>query len=134
MLGFNAAGDDGSGGSEGSENSASVESVHSGNDTVSAALEAQTNASGSLCLIAGILAIAWAVIMIVLRFLNIGLLNLGSKYFLAVVNKQIPKIIIMVILFTCHSSLGRHGEHHSVHSGTRCWLHYSCFRRRMEQP
>ena len=66
--------------------------------------QAMAVASGVLCLITGALLIIWAVIMIILRFLNIGLLNLGSKYFLAIVSI----IIIFIILNTVWSNENDH--------------------------
>lgn len=54
--------------------------------------QTQTLASGSLDIIAGILVIVWAVIMIILRILNIGLLNIKSKLFLAVVSHSMYTI------------------------------------------
>lgn len=42
--------------------------------------------SGIISLVAGALVLIWVIIMLVLRLLNIGLLNLGSKYFLSVVS------------------------------------------------
>ena len=60
------------------------DSNHTGD---SDSLESQTAIAGSLCLIAGSLAVAWAIVMIGLLVLNIDWfkLNFGSKYLLVVV-------------------------------------------------
>ena len=62
-------------------------------------LEIQATAAGSLCLIAGFLAIAWAIIMMLLLVLNIdGLkLNPGSMCILVVVSYlQLVKVCTIV--------------------------------------
>ena len=57
------------------------------NETAQAQINA--NAAGSLSFIAGVLIVVWAVIMIILRILNIGALNIGSKYFLTIVRTTV---------------------------------------------
>ncbi len=44
-------------------------------------------AAGALSLTTGSLVVIWVIVMLILRLLNIGLLNLGSKYFLSVVSQ-----------------------------------------------
>ena len=47
--------------------------------------QAVTNAAGAIDVASGVLVVVWALVMIILRILNIGLLNLKSKLFLAIV-------------------------------------------------
>lgn len=49
-------------------------------------IQTKTTSAGALCIVGGALVFIWALVMIVLRILNIGLLNLGSKYFILVVS------------------------------------------------
>ena len=44
-------------------------------------------------MVASLIGLLWEIVMIVLRFLNIGLLNLKPKIFLSVVSFQIRVII-----------------------------------------
>lgn len=49
------------------------------------ATQAVTNAGGAIDVVSGVLVVVWALVMIILRICNIGLLNLKSKIFLAIV-------------------------------------------------
>ena len=99
ILAFNASYD--------GDEDADSETLETDSSGITAAItddeQAMAVASGVLCLITGALLIIWAVIMIILRFLNIGLLNLGSKYFLAIdiaVNLVIAIIAIIAGIVT----------------------------------
>lgn len=49
-------------------------------------IQTKTTSAGALCIVSGALVFIWAVVMIVLRILNFGFLNLASKYFILVVS------------------------------------------------
>ena len=52
--------------------------------------EKQATGAAFLCIVAGGLAIIWELTMILLRFLNIGLLNVMDKIFLGIVSFSKP--------------------------------------------
>ena len=62
------------------------------NSTIAVAVGGSA-AAGGILMVASLIGLLWEIVMIVLRFLNIGLLNLKPKIFLSVVSFQIRVII-----------------------------------------
>ena len=71
-----------------SNGSSSSDSTSSSSSSSSNSSQPLAYTAGAVSFAGGALVIIWVIVMLVLRFLNIGLLNLGSKYFLAVVSYQ----------------------------------------------
>ena len=86
--------------------------------------QAFTNGAGAVDTVSGVLVVVWALVMIILRILNIGLLNLKSKIFLAIVSRSI--IIIPAYYLSSHwtFSLGYCCYYNFSSNINRWWYHY----------